>query len=88
MTLIVCVHFTLISGLVYYFPSVMLIRPIMQHSIFRPSAFISFISIFSLLLQENEFNAEDDLYNDVITAPSSGDNSEAVVSPKSVLLSE
>lgn len=81
MTLIVCVHFTVITGLVYYFPSVMLIRPIMQHSIFRPSAFISFISIFSLLLQENEFNAEDDLYNDVITAPSSGDNSEAVVSP-------
>lgn len=77
MTLIVCVHFTVIKGLVYYFPSVMLIRPIMQHSIFRPSAFIS----FSLLLQENEFNAEDDLYNDVITAPSSGDNSEAVVSP-------
>lgn len=26
--------------------------------------------------QENEFNADDDLYNDVITAPSSGDNAE------------
>lgn len=45
------------------------------------------VDIFSLL-QENEFNAEDDLYNDVITAPSSGDNSEAVVSPNLFLLIE
>ncbi|XP_061173755.1 cleavage and polyadenylation specificity factor subunit 6-like isoform X1 [Saccostrea echinata] len=28
--------------------------------------------------QDNEFNAEDDLYNDVITAPSSGENTETV----------
>lgn len=36
------------------------------------------ISIWRLFFckQENEFNADDDLYNDVITAPSSGDNAE------------
>uniref|UniRef100_K1QDX4 Cleavage and polyadenylation specificity factor subunit 6 n=1 Tax=Magallana gigas TaxID=29159 RepID=K1QDX4_MAGGI len=31
--------------------------------------------------QENEFNADDDLYNDVITAPSSGDNAEVKQEP-------
>lgn len=31
---------------------------------------------FFFCKQENEFNADDDLYNDVITAPSSGDNAE------------
>lgn len=32
--------------------------------------------VFFFCKQENEFNADDDLYNDVITAPSSGDNAE------------
>lgn len=34
------------------------------------------VFFFWFCKQENEFNADDDLYNDVITAPSSGDNAE------------